>query len=156
MQHAVLLRGVEGPGQLLVAAVEAICDPDFALVGVSALFEPDAKVELMGVPQHGLDDLREMVSSAVTTGSRAFLAYISPKLQGRLSWVLQHPDRLDHETVAQLQQAITRLRYQRGAPRLPSGCCWPGRRSRRPSGGYATDASPSVSARGCARWQCRC
>jgi len=75
--------------------------------------------ELMGVPPHGLDDLREMVSSAVTTGSRAFLAYISPDLQRRLSWVLQHPDRLDRETVAQLQQAITRLRYQRGGAMPP-------------------------------------
>jgi len=68
--------------------------------------------ELMGVPQRHLDDLRELISAAVTTGSRAFLAHISPELQGRLSWALEHPDRLDLETVAQLHHALTRLRHQ--------------------------------------------
>lgn len=68
--------------------------------------------ELMGVPQHRLDDLRAMVGAAVTAGGRAFLSQLTPDLQGRLSWALEQPDRLDLETVAQLHQTVTRLRRQ--------------------------------------------
>lgn len=68
--------------------------------------------ELMGVPQHRLDDLRDLVGSATTAGGRAFLAHLTPDLQERLSWALEQPDRLDLETVAQLHQTVTRLRQQ--------------------------------------------
>src|SRR6266542_3373145 len=111
--------------------------------------------ELMGVPQRHLDDLRELISAAVTTGSRAFLAHISPELQGRLSWALEHPDdwtsRRSRSFTTHSQGSDTSTK----ALCRSSGSCWLSRRSQRPSGNSAAVASPSVSARRSAQRRCR-
>ncbi len=98
---------------LLLAHAYATSNDGKAVLGPGSDFERlMLAFELMGVPQRRLDDLREMIGAAVTTGKRAFLSHITPELQGRLSWALEQPDRLDLETVAQLYQAVARLRQQ--------------------------------------------
>jgi tetratricopeptide (TPR) repeat protein len=69
--------------------------------------------ELMGLPQRRLDDLRETIGVMTTAGAHAFLSHLTPELQGRLSWALEQPDRLDTATVRQLQQTVAGLRHWR-------------------------------------------
>jgi len=98
---------------LLLAHVYAIRDDKVDLGPGSDLDRLLDALALMGVPQRDRDGLRDLVVRATMAGSHAFLAFVTPELQGRLAWALEHPDRLDAKAVEQLQRAVDGLRHQR-------------------------------------------